>query len=130
MARHPDLRVILDRFGSRQQDEFRVRSFAFGTADELLADALMLEGLIDGQIRQIGAVHDIADRPRHPDQLPIDPCGHKQIRVGQHAGDAIGIIDGSAFSQCGTVQHINEFGGGQIGFEGVMGHGVMSEFIK
>ena len=58
--------------------------------DQFSTYAATLKGYVHGQVRQVGAIAEIRNRPRHANQQPVRvSCGHDDAGVGEHPGDGL-----------------------------------------
>ena len=72
-----------------------------GLTNQFPTDASALKRLIDGQIGQVSAITEVADRPRHTDKLPVLASRHKDVGVGKHLRNGREVVYGTAFGQRG-----------------------------
>jgi hypothetical protein len=94
-----------------------------GICDEFFADALALEGLVDGEVGEVGAVMEVRDCARDADEEAVAGSGgDEDIGVFEHPSDGFGFIDGSAETKGGSSQAVEKFFGGEIEFILVVKH--------
>lgn len=109
MVLHANVAVIVDGFGSGEQND--VRFFAelgLGAADELFADAPALVGVAHSEIGEVGAIAPIGERARDADEQVAVPGSDGEISFVEHLLHAGAIVDGAALAE----------GGGDVEVEG------------
>lgn len=121
MRRHADAAVVPLGLGRREQNEIGVKARRFVRApDKLAADAAPLVRRIDGEIRQVHTIGEVADRARHADQQTAVAGGDDDVSVPEHAGNHVWFVDGPALGERRPDQQVDELAGGKIGLEGVL----------
>lgn len=107
--RIPNPPVIRIRCRSRNQYQLAMPAqLLLGEDLQLFADALPLVVLVNREIRQVTGVMEVGHGTRHAHQLVAIPRCHQQVAVVHHAFHALTVVDGAAFAQRGTPQHVDE----------------------
>ena len=120
MRVHADVRVVRPRVRGGEENQRRVQSRGLvRPADQLAPDAAALMRAIDREIAQVGAVAEIADRPRHADEQAIDAGRQHDVRIGEHRGDGVSFPHRPPSGQGRATQQIDEFRGGECGLAGI-----------
>jgi len=85
------------------QAEFRLRP-----CDQFTTDALLLEVAVDRDVREVTTVHPVHHRAGNADECIFRPRGDGQIGIGDHGGNAIGIVNGPALRQSRAAKDVSE----------------------
>lgn len=112
MAGPADVRGMVPRRRGGQEDQGRVTSgVLIRSPDQLATDPLLLPGDIDGKVRELRAVREVRDRPRHSHEPTGDPRHDDHPGIGQLRLDRCRLIDGTLLRQCRADEQIDELPG-------------------
>src|SRR6185437_4375292 len=95
------VRVVIDCGRRGEEDDRRAAAELLRAAYELAADALPLVCRVDGEVRQISAVDEVADAARDADEAVAVPRADDEVRALEHRLHARAILDGAALAERG-----------------------------
>lgn len=115
VLREPNLRVVRRRLRCSQQYQHRSRPHPFSRLlNQLRPDPPTLMGLPDGQVRQVANIAKVCQRTRNTNQEVSIPSRYDQIRVGQHLGHYLPVINRPPLAERRLLVQVDDLGKIQI----------------
>jgi hypothetical protein len=117
---HSDFGIVGFGGWSRYKNESRAFTGSrTRPVDQAFADALVLIGNVDRQVRKIAAIGKISDGARDADQSRAVACRYDDIGLTQHPFQPFQVIDWPTLAQCRGNKNVAKFLCRQIGLKSI-----------